>query len=334
LEAAGQAAGFGYVSLGPIDSATLDYAPHLIEALLATEIAFGTVIVAGRDEGISFPALAAAADIIHDLAARSERGFGNLRFAALANCPPGIPFFPAGYFGGGPRPTFAVAWEAADLAVDAFEAAGSIADAQRRLVELIEREGRRVAATAELLAEQHEIDFTGIDLSLAPFPERMRSIGEAFERLGVDAFGAPGTLFVAGLITEAIRRAEVPKTGYSGLMLPVLEDSVLGQRAADGTYTVNDLLLYSAVCGLGLDVVPLPGDVAVDELRGLLLDVAALATRLDKPLSARLMPIPGRGPGEPTGFDFAYFTRTVALPVKRLGAKGLFAREGIPPRGR
>ena len=48
--------------------------------------------------------------------------------------------------------------------------------------------------------------------------------------------------------------------GYCGLMLPVLEDPVLAQRAGEGRYSVRDLLLYSSVCGTGLDVVPVPGD--------------------------------------------------------------------------
>ncbi len=97
---------------------------------------------------------------------------------------------------------------------------------------------------------------------------------------------------------------------------------------AQGTYTINDLLLYSAVCGLGLDVVPIPGDTSIDALRGLLLDVATLAVRLDKPLSARLMPLLGKQAGDPTGFSFPYFTNATVLLVKDYGASRLFAREG------
>src|SRR2546426_9258936 len=52
-------------------------------------------------------------------------------------------------------------------------------------------------------------------------------------------------------------------------MLPVLEDPVLARRASEGRYSVRDLLLYSTVCGTGLDVVPLPGDTAADRLAAL-----------------------------------------------------------------
>src|SRR3989441_11886742 len=70
----------------------------------------------------------------------------------------------------------------------------------------------------------------------------------------------------------------VKTCGYSGLMLPVLEDPVLARRATEGRYSVRDLLLYSTVCGTGLDVVPLPGDTPADRLAALIADVAALST--------------------------------------------------------
>lgn len=328
LEAAGSEAGFGYISIGPVAPESLDYVPYLTEAILSTDSVFGTVITGDRRWSVSLPAVAATAEAIAALGRRSDQGFGNLRFAALANCPPDIPFFPAGYHQG-ERSSFGIAWEAADLALDAFSTAGTIAEAQQRLLDRVEREGERVARLARELAERCGITFTGIDLSLAPFPEEARSIGAAFERLGVDVFGAPGTLFIASLITGVLQHVRLPKTGYSGLMLPVLEDPVLAVRAAQGTYTVNDLLLYSAVCGIGLDVVPLPGETGIDELRGLLLDMTTLAVRLDKPLSARLMPLPGKQAGDPTGFAFSFFANGAVMPVKGCGASRLFAREGL-----
>jgi uncharacterized protein (UPF0210 family) len=114
-------------------------------------------------------------------------------------------------------------------------------------------------------------------------------------------------------------------------MPPVLEDSILAQRAAEGTLTVKDLLLYSAVCGTGLDTVPLPGEVSAGQVHALLLDIAALAMRLDKPLTARLMPIPGKKAGEATDFDFGYFanSRVMALEAQAV-TKALAGHETFP----
>jgi len=109
-------------------------------------------------------------------------------------------------------------------------------------------------------------------------------------------------------------------------MLPVLEDAVLAARAGE-TYTVHDLLLYSTVCGTGLDTIPLPGDISERALTGLLLDVAALAVRLDKPLTARLMPIPGKKAGDMTNFDFEYFANGRVLAVHDPGDGTLWQQQ-------
>jgi uncharacterized protein len=182
----------------------------------------------------------------------------------------------------------------------------------------------------EPLAREAGVRFAGLDFSWAPFPEEARSVGAAVERLGVERFGAPGTLFAASLLTDCLRRARYPHCGFNGLMLPVLEDAVLARRSKEELFTVNDLLLWSAVCGTGLDTVPLPGDVSEEELAGILLDMAALAVRLDKPLTARLMPVPGLNAGDVTGFEFAYFANGRVLDVKGLGSPGLFERESQP----
>ncbi len=101
----------------------------------------------------------------------------------------------------------------------------------------------------------------------------------------------------------------------NGLMLAVLEDSTLANRAAEGTLTLKDLLLYSAVCGTGLDTIPLPGDTHEEQLIPLLMDLGALSVRLNKPLTARLMPIPGKKAGDETDFDFEFFAKSRVMPL-------------------
>src|SRR3989442_937077 len=127
-----------------------------------------------------------------------------------------------------------------------------------------------------------------------------------------------GTPVSAGCaaITDVLKSLRVKTCGYSGLMLPVLEDPVLARRASEGRYSVRDLLLYSTVCGTGLDVVPLPGDTAADRLAALIADVAALSTKLPKPLSARLFPVPGKSAGQRAHFDDPYLTDCVVMKAE------------------
>ena len=71
-----------------------------------------------------------------------------------------------------------------------------------------------------------------------------------------------------------------------------------------------------------LDLIPfpLPGDTTAEQITPLLLDLCALALRLDKPLTARLMPVPNRKAGDETNFDFAFFapSRVMALDSEGL----------------
>ena len=106
------------------------------------------------------------------------------------------------------------------------------------------------------IAHDERVHYAGIDTSPAPLGSV--SIGAAIETLSGSAFGDAGTLDACATLTSAIKALPVRACGYCGLMLPVLEDDVLAARASEGRFGVRELLLYSSVCGTGLDVVPSP----------------------------------------------------------------------------
>ena len=321
-----QAAGASYISLGPV---LLHHDPRWIAQipalLAASDVLFATVEIADTQGQIDTARCQLAAKLIKTVSQILPNGFGNLYLTGLANCPPGSPFFPVAYHHGGPA-HFAIAVESADIALQAIQAANTLAEARQNLVEGIETAVARILPIAQQIAAEHSIPFSGIDFSLAPFPSSDKSLASALEALGLPHLGAPGSLFAAAFITEAIGRASFPRCGFSGLMLPVLEDNVLAARAAAGQVGLTDLLSYAAVCGVGLDTVPLPGDVSEASLTGILLDVAALATRLKKPLTARLMPLPGLSAGDPVTFDFPYFADSRVMPVPGRGVTHLLAQ--------
>jgi uncharacterized protein (UPF0210 family) len=244
--------------------------------------------------------------------------------------PPWGPFFPAAYHQG-KSTGFALALETADLAVQAFSDAKSLADARERFVRMIQTHGNKLEETSTTLAKTYNMDFKGLDFSSAPYPTRDISVGAAVENLGLPALGLSGSLAAAAFLMDALDKASFQRTGFNGLMLPLLEDAVLAQRGAEGTLTITDLLLYSAVCGTGLDTLPIPGDASPEQIQAILLDIAALALRLDKPLTARLMPIPGKKAGEDTGFDFEYFanSKVLALPAEPL-SRFWIGEEDVP----
>jgi uncharacterized protein (UPF0210 family) len=346
-------AGFDCVSLGPLAGDRLAALP---EALAATDMLFAAAQLTGPD-GVVYPdMLRASAEAIVAISKATPGGMGNMRFAALAGVSPGSPFFPAAYHDGG-APWVAVGPEAAALAVEAtqmlfpaqvqninrrerrvrgeFEEPASHSDraavsatsvvsqaALARLTALIEQHDARIGAALDGLEAEAGLRFAGCDWSLAPYPDAARSVGAAIEALGGAPFGAWGTLAAVRGLTAAIRAARVTRLGFSGVMLPVIEDPVLARRNAEGRYTLRDLLAFSAVCGTGLDTVPLPGDTTAEQVAGVLAEVAALASALGKPLTARLLPLPGLRAGETTAFGASsdpqiaqYFVDTRAMAV-------------------
>jgi uncharacterized protein (UPF0210 family) len=323
LESLCQAYGIDYCSIGTVrvtrPEDNLAYINVIPAVIQQTGMAFASALVASPAAGINLSAVASAAKAIAAIAHSTPDGFGNLRFAVLANCGPGSPFFPAA-FHQGPGPAFSIATEAADLAVDAFAPAATLEEAGQNLRTAVEEAAQVIEGVCHTLEVEFGFRFGGIDFSPAPYPEVARSIGHAIEKLGVDVFGGNGTLFAVAFIKRVLREARFPRCGFCGLFLPVLEDRTLARRSGEGLYTLDSLLLYSTVCGTGLDTIPLPGDVSVEELAAILLDVATLALIADKPLTARLMPIPGKRAGDVTDFDFPYFANARILDTRGRGA--------------
>ncbi len=324
LSAAIHPLGIAYAALGPAQPEIPESYAVIPETIAAGENIFLSGRMADTKSGISLSAIQACAQVITRCSAITPDGFANLHFAALANVKAGSPFFPASYHDDD-EPRFALATEAADLAVEAFTHARTVGEGQRALVVEIENHAKKLASLGKTLARRFSTSFGGIDFTLAPFPSETASIGAALERLGAPKAGLHGSLAAAAILTEAVERARFPHIGFNGLMLPVLEDALLARRAAEGTLTVKDLLLYSAVCGTGLDTVPLPGDTRPEQIAALLLDVCALALRLNKPLTARLMPIPGKKAGDPTGFVFDYFANSRVMALEAEGLESLFS---------
>lgn len=329
-----QSVGIAYASAGPALPESPNSYRVIPDAIATSEnIFFGGVMA--DETSIHLAQVKACADVIVKCAPLDPNGFANLRFAALANVRAGAPFFPAAYWNAD-EPAFAIAVESADVAVSVFREEKTLEDGRSALVAEITEHGQAIAriATQELAATR----FLGVDFSLAPFPDDAHSLGNAVENMGVPNIGLHGSLAAAAILTEAIERADFPHVGFNGFMQPILEDSILAKRAAEGTLTIKDALLYSAVCGTGLDTVPLPGDVSADEIAPLLLDLCALSLRLDKPLTARLMPIPGKKVGDATTFDFGFFSNSKVMRLDSrplnlpLGGDEITSLNAKPPR--
>jgi hypothetical protein len=213
------------------------------------------------------------------------------------------PFYPGAWHpGGGPR-SFAIGLEAANVVMDVFAREHDLRTAAKTLTDALTVHLRAVEAAAMKAAAGSGWAYAGIDPT--PAPGGQSSIGSAIESFIGAPFGSPGTETAAGIITRAVKDVPVKQTGYSGLMIPVLEETTLTRRWTEGTYGLDSILAYSAVCAGGVDTVPLPGDTSEAAIASIVGDVATLAFKWNKPLAARLLPAPGKKAGEMTEFSGA-----------------------------
>jgi len=291
------------LNIGPLaPSESSDSAKvKLLGEILAHTRVHASVVVAD-DNGVHWDAIGAAAQVIKYLENHSPNGANNFDFAAAAMVPANVPFFPASNHDG-PGHEFSVGWEAGAFVQEVFAAANhDMQLAQELLSKAFQQQARVVDGIANEIEKKTGWKYMGLDTT--PAPNTDSSIGAAIETLTGARFGSSGTLSAAAVITSAERSISVKRAGYSGLMLPILEDPVFAERWSEDTFDLDSLLAYSAVCGTGLDAVALPGDVTQQQLERIIGDVASLAFKWHKPLTARLIPAPGKKAGEKTDFDF------------------------------
>ena len=277
------------------------------EILSVTKTLEASLLIAGQD-GIQWKCVQAAAALVKFVEEHSPGSAANFNFAATAMLAPYAPFYPGSYHLGDGR-RFAIGTEAANVVDRVFaQTSGNAPLASERLT----RELSTHAVALEKLAQQieKETGWTYMGLDATPAPLREVSIGAAIEKFTGARFGSSGTMTAAAVITKAVQSVPVKRIGYSGLMLPVMEDSLLAERWSEGAYDVDALLAYSAVCGTGLDTIPMAGDTPQQQIERILGDVATLAVKWNKPLTARLLPVKGKKVGDRTAFDDPFLVNT------------------------
>jgi hypothetical protein len=271
----------------------------------------GSVFIGGED-GIHWKSIRAAASVMKYLENHSLHSQANFSFSASSFVPDGTPFFPASYLASEGK-QFAIGLQSANVVADAFASAKSPDTAEERLKSSLTVYAQQVEKTAKEISQSTSWKYGGIDLSPAPLKDI--SIGGAIENLLGAPVGTSGTMTAAALITRALKAIPVTQAGYSGLMIPILEDSVLSKRWSEGRLSIDALLSYSAVCGTGLDVIPLPGDISNEQLEKILGDVASLSVKWHKPLSARLLPVAGKKAGDQTEFEDPFLVNAKIQPL-------------------
>ena len=182
LESDAQALGIEFLNLGTILPGKRHTEAHIArvaDVIAQSETVFATVTLTTQSGHVASEIAESTAKVIQQIAHRTDAGYGNLRFAALMNCPPNTPFFPAAFWDD-TRTNFGIGWQAADLVQQAFTDAPNLEIALQNLKTLMEAEGQKIVALAETFAQEWGIKFVGIDVSPAPMGDE--SIAYAMEQ--------------------------------------------------------------------------------------------------------------------------------------------------------
>jgi uncharacterized protein (UPF0210 family) len=287
---------------------------RVAERALSTLPNIESSTIIADESGIHWKTLHQTAELVKYVAEHSPRAQGTFNFTATAMLKPLGPFYPGSYHTGAGK-QFSIGFEGAGVVAEVFARdKGNAEAATADLTAALTKHAQVAEQVGNRIATETGWDFVGVDPTPAPLGDV--SIATAMENYTGAKFGSSGTLTAARIITAAVKAVPVKQIGYSGLMVPVMEDKVMAQRWAEGTFNVDSLLAYSAVCGTGLDTIPLPGDISIEQLERMYSDVASLALKWNKPLSARLQPVPGKKAGDMTEYQdpFLFNTTIHAAP--------------------
>lgn len=311
------------------DEALIEALP---EALATTERLCGSVNVASSQAGINMDAVLRLGYALKDLAQRTadRDGFGCAKLVIFANIPEDNPFMAGAYLGlGEPEAVVNIGVSGPGVvkrAVERLLAEGG-SPTLGDLAEEIKNTAFRVTRVGELIgrevAEALGVSFGIVDLSLAPTPQVGDSVGEILQVLGISAVGAPGSTAALALLTDAVKKggafASSSVGGLSGAFIPVSEDALLTQAAAEGHLTLEKLEAMTAVCSVGIDMVAVPGALRPETLAAIIADEMAIGVLNHKTTAVRIIPVPGKRAGEQAIFG-GLFGETVILPVRREAA--------------
>jgi uncharacterized protein (UPF0210 family) len=231
LDALSQAKGFA-PNVGPAmlqDSDDPAAMRLLAQVLSSLQHLNASAIIAGED-GIHWKTIRETAKLVRYVTDHSPRSQGNFLFTATAMLKPLGPFYPGAYHTGAGK-QFSLGFEGANIVQEVFGATPGDFDATvAELTRQLTIHARVGEAVGNQVAASSGWTFAGVDPTPAPLGDV--SIGDAIERYTGAKFGTNGTMTAALAITTAVKAVPVKQIGYSGLMLPVMEDKRLAQRWA------------------------------------------------------------------------------------------------------
>lgn len=255
------------------------------------------------------------ARIVLDISRLSNNGFDNFRVGTGFNIIADTPFFPFSWHEGPPCFSFALeSLEPLLSILDKHPFRGSWDVVPDYIIDELAAACIKVDSIGIELEKLTDggFKYKGLDISLAPYPDDRHSLVFLMERLGLGRFGTMGTTsctaFLTRLLKSAVARSGVRSVGFNGVMFSPLEDKGLAQRLTIDDLLAEHFMLWSTVCGCGIDMLPIEGNTSPGSLAALYRDMFVLSAKHNKPLGVRVLPVPGGRVNEITNFNHDFLT--------------------------
>jgi len=310
------------------------------EALAETERVCASISLASTRAGINMDAVVRFSEVIQATAERTRDtgGLGCAKLVCFCNVVEDNPFVAGAHIGiGEPETVLNVGVSGPGVVRAALAKLGPEADLVA-VAETIKRTAFKVTRMGELVgreaAKRLGTTFGIVDVSLAPTPAIGDSVSDILELIGVDVTGAPGTTAALALLTDAVKKGGAMASsrvgGLSGAFIPVSEDEGMIEAVRKGALSLAKLEAMTTVCSVGLDMVAVPGDTPISVLTGIIADQMAIGMVNNKTTAVRIIPVPGKRPGETVEWGGLLGTAIVQDPGQ-FGAEILHRRGGRVP---
>lgn len=297
--------GFGALVHKGMTAAEENLIDAIPEALAKTQRICGFLNLASTRAGINMNAVVKVGGILKDLASRSENGIGCAKIAVFANVPEDNPFMAGAHHGVG-EPDFCLNVGISGPGVVRNVVAQNPDCDLTRLSEVIKRTVFKITRAGELIGREMArlmaVDFGIVDISLAPTTLTGDSVAEIIEAMGVGRMGAPGSTAALALLIDAVKKGGAMASGnvggLSGTFIPVSEDEGMIRAVKAGTLNLEKLEALTSVCSVGLDMFAVPGDTSAEVISSIIADELAIGVVNCKTTSVRIIPVPGKKPGD------------------------------------
>ncbi|MFA5388339.1 MAG: PFL family protein [Candidatus Omnitrophota bacterium] len=287
--------------------------------------------------GMNLDAVNLLGAMLKKTAAKTRNGSGCARFVVFVNAPEDNPFM-AGAFHGVGEGDFAL-----NIGISGPGVVRSVVEKNKdcgltELSEVIKKTVFKITRAGELigreLAANLKIPFGVVDISLASTTNKGDSVADIIKAFGIESIGAHGSTLAIALLMDAVKKGGAMASGnvggLSGTFIPVSEDMGMVEAVKKKSLSLDKLEALTAVCSVGLDMVAIPGDTPEETINAIIADELSIGIVNNKTTAVRLLPMPGKKPGDVVKLG-GLLGEAPVMSVNKYSSKDFMKRGGRLP---